>query len=263
MKGYNPLPNKNSDDLQGVLSLLRDLPRVNAPADFTASLKARLAVAKAEASEFADISALVKDLPRVAAPADFDFKLRARIAQAKAEQQKPGWFAELFGRTFSWLQAGAVMAAVALVVSVVTFNVMKSGTSSQSENDKNNLVASVSPNISSTPVNTKTFEEVTTATNATPPGMPKYVSSPSTSRVKIIQASTGTIKHTNKITKDNETVPAPNPPEQVAMGTVMIKHAQSGEARMINVVQVSYGRSVKTQTARANVSTENASTMIY
>lgn len=261
MKGYNPLPNKNSDDLQGVLSLLRDLPRVNAPADFNASLKARLAVAKAEASEFADISALVKDLPRVAAPTDFDFKLRARIAQAKADQQKPGWFAELFGRTFSWVQAGAVMAAVALVVSVVTFNVMKGGNLPQTGNDANSQIASGPLGISPTPANMQPRKELPKITNLAPEMTAKNIAAPPTPKVRIIRASTTTIREPKG--SGVSPVLVPNLPEQVAMGTVMIKHAQSGEARMINVAQVSYGRSVKTQTAMANVSTENASTMIY
>lgn len=261
MKGYNPLPNKNSDDLQGILSLLRDLPRVDAPADFNASLKARLAVAKAEASEFADISALVKDLPRVAAPADFDFKLRARIAQAKAGQQNPGWFAELFGRTFSWLQAGAVMAAVALVVSVVTFNVMKGGNLPQAGIAQPTQIASGTLSISPTPANMQTREELPKASNSVPEMTAKNIAAPPTPKVRIIPASTTTPRE-SKVSGIAST-PVPNIPEQVAMGTVMIKHAQSGEARMINVAQVSYGRSVKTQTAMANVSTENASTMIY
>jgi hypothetical protein len=74
------------------------------------------------ADEVSGVAALMASLPRVSAPSDFDFKLRARIARAKAaEREQAGWFASLFGRSFTWAQAGAAMAAVALVVSLTTY----------------------------------------------------------------------------------------------------------------------------------------------
>lgn len=129
MIGQNPKTSHNiADDMSDITALLQTLPRVSAPTDFNAALKARLAVATAAEKEFAPVTAMIKELPRVAAPPDFDFRLRARIAQAKAEQEKVsgGWLSALFGQSFSWLQASAAMAAIALVVSVITWGTLRS-----------------------------------------------------------------------------------------------------------------------------------------
>lgn len=163
MIGQNPKTSLHqddmADDLSDITALLQSLPRVAVPMDFNASLKARIAVATAAEKEFAPVTAMIKELPRVAAPADFDFRLRARIAQAKAEQEKVagGWLSDLFGQSFSWLQASAAMAAVALVVSVVTWGTLRSN-NSVAPTDKDIATAKApvqAPTVIDAPVATK------------------------------------------------------------------------------------------------------------
>jgi uncharacterized protein (DUF58 family) len=77
------------------------------------------------ADETDSLLALLKAQPRVEAPADFDFRLRARIARAEAEKASPvgaiqGIWERFLAQTFSWKQATAAMAAVAVVISVST-----------------------------------------------------------------------------------------------------------------------------------------------
>ncbi len=244
MIGHNPKANQHSenfraDDCQDVAALLRELPRVAAPTDFNASLKARIATAKAADNEFAGVTALVKGLPRVVAPADFDFKLRARIAQAKAEQQKSsaGWFAEWFGRTFSWMQASAALAAVAMVVSVVSFGVLRSdniedSTASTTIAKAADLVQSVVP---------------TDLTQASPEPRPKTIQSPATDSLSNVSVKTRTIKYAPRPTTSMITtgerkvigVETPVPSTLVAT-KVMIKH-QSGQSRMVNLSEYNLG----------------------
>ena len=256
MNGHNPKANRQSDDFQDVLALLKELPRVSAPADFNASLKARIAAAKIEANEFADITALVKELPRVSAPSDFDFKLRARIAQAKAQQHKSstGWFAELFGQTFSWLQAGTAMAAVAIVVSIVTFGVLRSDPSIDTPTPTNVAqVAAPTPQIASTAQTPMSVE-------------PKASSSQSQLNTVISTAPLKT-RSIKSASHSSTPVTVPNTPAagaEIATSKVMIKH-QSGEARMVNLSEYNLGlqtahlRSAQTKTA----SVETAMANIY
>ncbi len=237
MIGHNP--KANQPDFEDVTALLRELPRVAVPTDFNASLKARIAAAKAESHEFAGVTALVKELPRVAAPADFDFKLRARIAQAKAEQQNVsgGWFAEWFGRTFSWVQASAALAAVAIVVSVVSFGVLRG----------------------EKPIETAAPTEVAQGFNPTPsvaPTMPQIVTDDPQPKVIApqpisVRANAGgkpnrihTGNHPTNPTinsGDRNTLVAAAPAPSTMVATkVMIKH-QSGEARMVNLSEYNLG----------------------
>lgn len=250
MIGHNPKTSQNqADDLQDIRALLKELPRVSAPVDFNAGLKARIAAAKAEANEFADITSLIRELPRVTAPSDFDFRLRARIAQAKAEEQKvsAGWFAELFGRTFSWAQAGAAMAAVAIVVSVVAFGVLR-GDNPVQPADTN--IATVAP----TPQQAKIPEvNVPPQPAVREPGKEAAqilaVNNPTPPRVKNRGGHTsGTI--TPVPTQESET-PA------IATRTVIIKH-RSGEARIVNLSEYNLG--LQTASLRTNAAPNKADT---
>ncbi len=74
------------------------------------------------AKEASALLSLLAVQPRVEAPADFDFRLRARIARAKAEQQKSsvGLLERFWERSFSFGQAAAAMAAVAVAVTAST-----------------------------------------------------------------------------------------------------------------------------------------------
>ncbi len=241
MIGHNPKANQPSDnfqadDFQDVAALLRELPRVAAPMDFNASLKARIAAAKVDAYEFAGVMALVRELPRVAAPADFDFKLRARIAQAKAEQQKAstGWFAALFGRSFSWVQASAALAAVAVVVSIVSLGVLRgekpTETAAPSEVAQGfnppPSVAPTQPLISNKP-QPKTIAPQPVNLRATATIKP----SPSNSGNRVIKVPAPSV---------DRFLPAPPAPSTLVATKVMIKH-QSGEARMVNLSEYNLG----------------------
>ncbi len=229
MIGHNPKANHLSDDFQDVAALLRELPRVAAPTDFNASLQARIAAATAEANEFAGVTALVKELPHVAAPADFDFKLRARLAQAKAEQQKSaaGWFAEWFGRTFSWVQTSAAMAAVALVVSVISFGVLRS--------DKE--VNTTAPTTIA-----KSFDPTDQVPSSSEP-QPTTIQPPATDSPSKTSLRPRTIKYaprptTSVIALAERKEPLPTAP--MVATKVMIKH-QSGAARMVNLSEYNLG----------------------
>ncbi len=75
------------------------------------------------AAQMTALLTLMNDVPRVEAPSDFDFRLRARLAQAKAAQAPRGglsFFTEFWKLSFSWGQAASAMAAVALVVTLST-----------------------------------------------------------------------------------------------------------------------------------------------
>lgn len=75
------------------------------------------------AAQMTALLTLMNDVPRVEAPGDFDFRLRARLAQAKAAQAPRGglgFFSEFWKLSFSWGQAASAMAAVALVVTLST-----------------------------------------------------------------------------------------------------------------------------------------------
>ncbi len=242
MIGHNPKANQPSDnfqadDFQDVAALLRELPRVAAPMDFNASLKARIAAAKVDAYEFAGVTALVKELPRVAAPADFDFKLRARIAQAKAEQQKAstGWFAALFGRTFSWVQASAALAAVAVVVSIVSLGVLR-GEKPTETAAPSEVAQGFNPTPSVAPTQPMLSNDL----------QPKIINAPVTNirsmatvRPKMINAvNRPATSITN--TAEQRLVPAEAAPSTLVATKVMIKH-QSGEARMVNLSEYNLG----------------------
>lgn len=80
--------------------------------------------------------ALLGSQPRVEAPADFDFRLRARIA--RAESQPSGGpvavLANFFGLSFSFKQATASLAAVAVMVAAATFYFTNGNHSATSNN---------------------------------------------------------------------------------------------------------------------------------
>lgn len=66
--------------------------------------------------------ALITAQPRVEAPADFEFKLRARIARTQAQPASPfGFIENFFGQTFSFRQAAASLAALAIMAAGTTF----------------------------------------------------------------------------------------------------------------------------------------------
>lgn len=226
-----------ANEFASITALLKELPHVAAPADFNANLQARIASAKVEVGEFAGVTALIKEMPRVAAPADFDFKLRARIAQAKAAEQKApaGWFAELFGQTFSWLHAGAAMAAVAVIVSMVTFGVLRSEMS----------VDTAAPTIiaqGSTPAPSVAIEQPARVSNqpATIASQPISVRTNTSVKQRTIKvmnsgATSGTVTGERKLI-----VPVPTESSTMVASKVMIKH-QSGEARMVNLSEYNLG----------------------
>lgn len=243
MIGHNPKASQNqSDEMQDVVALLRSLPQVSAPTDFNARLQARLATAKVEANEFSDITTLIKELPRVAAPADFNFKVRARIAQAKAEQEKAaaGWLAELFGRSFSWAQAGAAMAVVAVIISVVAFGVLRSGPPVK---PTDMLIAATDQ----VPSSTRIPEEQATQT------LPPVHNEEEAAAAKIMAVSNlpepPRIKTTRPVHvpvplngSSDQIIPvkeSENPPT-IATRTVIIKH-RSGEARVVNLSEYNLG----------------------
>jgi hypothetical protein len=226
---------KTNDELPEVAALLRALPRVSAPADFNARLKARIAAAQAEANEFVDVTTLLKELPRVAAPADFDFRLRARIAQAKARQQETsaGWLAELFGRTFSWAQAATAMAAVAVVVSLATFGVLRSGKEVR-PTDKT-PIAKVQP---SAPAPTVVPTEAL-GSNQADVRIPDVATNAAVRTLPVRSSST--------IRRSPSIHPVPPPPvigaeaaPTLVASKVMIKH-RSGAARMIDPSEYNFG----------------------
>jgi hypothetical protein len=238
MIGHNPKANAPTDELPEIAALLSELPRVSAPTDFNASLQARLASAKAEAHEFAGVTALLKELPRVAAPSDFDFKLRARIAQAKATQQEVavGWFAKLFGGSFSWGQTAAAMAAVAIVVSVVMVGVLRNDQSPASVGDPTTVAQAVDP----TPSVAPTAETSMSVEQKSPALSTNDSTATTTFKAK-------TIRYGNRPTSP-VSVPVALPEHKsarietagVVTTKVMIK-SRSGEARMVNLSEYNLG----------------------
>ena len=218
-----------------VTSLIQELPRVAAPANFNAQLMARLATAKAEAEEFAGITALMQELPRVSAPNDFDFKLRARLAQAKSAEQKTAtnWLSELFGRGFSWAQASAAMTAVAVMVAAITFGVMRSNESSGTG------VATQTAN------NVQSVETVVPAPRTVDESRNAEVTQREAASFSTAVPKARTIRYTAHVptpsqpvaTSIREDVPSPAP---VVATKVMIKH-QNGEARMVYPAEYNLG----------------------
>lgn len=74
------------------------------------------------ADETSALLALLSAQPRVEAPPDFNFKLRARIARAQAAPRSPMAVLEDFwARTFSWSQAAAAVAAMAIVAALSAY----------------------------------------------------------------------------------------------------------------------------------------------
>ncbi len=81
--------------------------------------------------ELDSLLSLLKAQPRVEVPSDFDFRLRARIARAESEQREATsspieWLSRLWAGSLSKVQtsaAMAAMAAVALVISVSTYQI--------------------------------------------------------------------------------------------------------------------------------------------
>lgn len=72
--------------------------------------------------------ALLSAQPRVEAPADFEFRLRARIARAEAKPTSPFAFVEnFFGQVFSFKQAAASLAALAMMAAGTTLYVVNIG----------------------------------------------------------------------------------------------------------------------------------------
>ncbi len=89
------------------------------------------------AQEMRSLMALLHSQPRVEVPGDFDFRLKARIARAEREQHQraasvPAIGGEFFTKlwsgafsSFSWSQATAAMAALALVVGISTYQIYR------------------------------------------------------------------------------------------------------------------------------------------
>lgn len=82
------------------------------------------------AREMSSLFALLQAQPKVEAPADFDFRLRARIARAEAAQREAAvsplqWLEKLWAGSFSWAQATAAMAAIAMIVSLSTYQIYR------------------------------------------------------------------------------------------------------------------------------------------
>ena len=78
------------------------------------------------ADETDSLLSMLRDVPRVQAPADFDLRLRARLAVAREERR--GWRAPLaafWSRGFAWSQAAPALAAVALVATFTTLYVTR------------------------------------------------------------------------------------------------------------------------------------------
>lgn len=84
--------------------------------------------------ELDSLLSLLKAQPRVEVPSDFDFRLRARIARAESEHREATsssidpieWLSRLWAGSLSKVQtsaAMAAMAAVALVISVSTYQI--------------------------------------------------------------------------------------------------------------------------------------------
>ncbi len=241
MSGHNPKMNYQSDEHQDVAALLRGLPQVAAPMNFDAMLKARIAQAKVE--QKADVTALLQELPRVAAPSDFDFKLRARIAQAKSEKVSLlGWFSEVFGRTFSWAQAGAAMAAVALFVGAMTFQMMKPVDNPTGAQAKAGAVVVIPP----TPADSSKSAQISgnlgtgnIAVASTTNRIARLNSIP----VKFTPAPPkpkDPRPKTNNLAAEESIAPVAVHEDLIASNTVLIKHS-SGETRVVKVAEVSFG----------------------
>jgi hypothetical protein len=266
MNGHNPNKNYQSDEHQDVAALLRGLPQVAAPVNFDMMLKARIAQAKVE--QKADVTALLQELPRVAAPADFDFKLRSRIAQAKYKEEKVsplGWFSEIFGR--SMMQAGAAMAAVALIVGAVTFQMMKPVDKPSQPIANNTVTETIIPMPS--PESTKPIESTGNpkAGNIVAASLPIRNSRATTVAVKFVPPTPKT-KDPRPKTNDRiiETEVAPSPSgDLIASNTVLIKHSSSGETRVVKVAEVSFGlqsASLRSNSPREPQNVEIASAQI-
>ncbi len=272
MSGHNPNKNYQPDEHQDVAALLRGLPQVAAPTNFDMMLKARIAQTKLE--QKADVSALLQELPRVAAPSDFDFKLRARIAQAKSKEEKTSplvWFSEVFGRTFSWAQAGAAMAAVALFVGAMTFQLMKPV---NNPTDTRTAVAgvAVTPSVAPAPINSiepdKTSAPAETGTRLVA-STKNYAPKVSSVQVKLMSPNPKTQDpkpKTNNFTviENNSPVPPEIRDDLIAANTVLIKHS-SGETRMVRVAEVSFGlqaANLRTNSPREAQNVEIASAQV-
>jgi hypothetical protein len=105
------------------------------------------------AGQMTALFALMNDVPRVEVPGDFDFRLRARIAQAKAAQSPSngrGILNRFWVQSFSWAQASAAMAAVALLVSFGTYFAVRNNSQSANNSSPANVAVSRAP----VPVNT-------------------------------------------------------------------------------------------------------------
>jgi len=119
--------------------------------------------------DLSSLLSLLREQPRVEAPADFEFRLKARIARAQAAQSDkfdlvessvmPGWVSRLWSGSFSWVQATAATAAVALVVSVSTYQIYQNNQSTPASNVSapfvalnNGSVEAVKPSAPSAPL---------------------------------------------------------------------------------------------------------------
>jgi hypothetical protein len=192
------------------------------------------------ADEVSGVAALVAHLPRVSAPSDFDFKLRARIALSQAaEREQRGWLAALFGRSFTWAQAGAAMAAVAVVVSLTTYQLLpgESPVSAPPE------VVHRAPVQNSTPA---------------APGM--RVAPPAAVSAEVHQAGEGVLAKSSRKTSaapseaaHRSTAPAPAN-LVAARNTILIKGARGNGTQVVSVPdvqEVTYGaQSVSFRSAR-------------
>jgi hypothetical protein len=110
--------------------------------------------------ETAVLLTLLGTQPRIEAPADFDFKLRARLARAKSEPAAAdGLFDKLHARSwrFSWGQAAAATATLAVIATITTLHLATGDRAMQSKMDESThrvaekVAASVSPPVTNAP----------------------------------------------------------------------------------------------------------------
>lgn len=206
------------------------------------------------ADELRTLSALVGSLPRVTAPTDFDFKLRARIARAKAEQREQvGWFAQIFNQSFSWAQAGTVMAAVALVVGLTTYQFMPHSTPQAAESTQ---VAATTraPQVADARVE---FGVVTPSSQRVESVRAEQVVQPRVRQAVAAPVHAASVKFN----------PAPTRPEVgttnlvAARNTILIKGARSSAAQVVplpsEVQEVTYGAQAVNFRPAAAAQTQN------
>jgi hypothetical protein len=193
------------------------------------------------AGEMSALFALLQTAPRVAAPADFDFRLRARIAAAQAQRRRPFAFLEnLWSLSFSWGQTATALAAVAMVAMALSFYFVRqtppgtTGDIARSDSTKaSTRLATPNPTgtagLNTPQVTPPVGTEIIASRGNTGPSVkaetgsrrPGYSERPALLAAPEIREAAGT---------------------QLIAGTkIMVKHARSGEMKMITVPEVTYG----------------------